>query len=356
MLQLRPKNLRILGCLFFAGLLGNANAIENELPRDEQVQLTRGGSQTNSDRVEEELLIPTSLQTQGEETIILEGPATLESDIVAGEYIIESSEIDAAQTDAPSEDEQILFGDWVGYNATRDATTWLPGSGDDFGMFSMESYPTLALSNEAELVSGMGFHFLNGPVKTDMPPRLFDFQLAFQSRATRSQDFVLDYKIGVGIFSDFEGSARKGVRFPGHVVGYYQWQPWFLTVLGVEFLDRDDVSLLPVAGFIWRPRNNVVMQCVFPKPQLQVKVRDDAFIFLAGELGGGTWAIERVDDTDDVVTYSDLRLLYGIARLDEDSASSIEVGWAFSRSLEYRSGLGNHAPDDAFLLRFRSLY
>lgn len=316
----------------------------------------------------EPLLAPTSLQLAGNDLLASE-PLALESSTTASsdgsEIIVIEEVIDPAQPIAPGQaavdtkaeiEEEILFGDWVGYNAATGDTTWIPGSGDDFGIFSMQSYPTLSLSNDAELVSGMGFHFLNGPVTTDMPARLYDFQLAYQSRATRSENFVLDYKIGIGAFSDFEGSARKGIRFPGHIVGYYQWQPWFLSVLGVEFLDRDDVSLLPVAGFIWRPRNNVVAQFVFPKPQLQVKVSDEHFIYLAGELGGDTWAIERLSGQNDVVTYSDLRLLYGIASIDTDSAGSIEFGWAFSRSLEYRSGNGNLDLDDAFIIRFHGLY
>ncbi|GAB5402195.1 MAG: hypothetical protein Aurels2KO_04260 [Aureliella sp.] len=314
---------------------------------------------------QEVLLAPASLQLASnealiDEALVLEGPSAEEplSDVIIVEEMVEPLRVDEADggDSAMTDDEKILFGDWVGYNASSGDTTWIPGSGDDFGMFSMESYPTLSLKNKSELVTGMGFHFLTGPVTTDMPARLYDFQLAFQSRATRSENFVLDYKIGIGAFSDFEGSARKGIRFPGHAVGYYQWQPWFLSVLGVEFLDRDDLSVLPVAGFIWRPRNNVVAQFVFPKPQLQVKITETKFLYLAGELGGDTWAIERLGGINDVVTYSDLRLLYGIADLDDDSASSIEFGWAFARSLNYRSGNGNLELDDAFIFRLHSLY
>ncbi len=320
-------------------------------------------SQQTPEGNQESQLAPAAFQLASdepllEEHLLLDGPsgAELQPEVVVVEEVIEPLRMDASQEDELSDEEKILFGDWVGYNASPGDTTWIPGSGDDFGMFSLESYPTLSLKNETELVSGMGFHFLNGPVSTDMPARLFDFQIAYQSRATRSDNFVLDYKLGIGAFSDFEGSARKGIRFPGHVVGYYQWHPWFLSVLGVEFLDRDDVSVLPVAGFIWRPRQNVIAQVVFPKPQLQVKVTETKFLYLAGELGGDTWAIERLNGANDVVTYSDLRLLYGIASLDDDSAGSIEFGWAFSRSLDYRSGQGNLDLDDAFILRFHSLY
>ncbi len=316
-------------------------------------------------RGEAELLIPTTLEisypSSESNSESNSGAADWASEVDLGQELTEGmgtvvlnpEELEVAAKDAR---EDIWFGDWVGYNPTESDMTWLPGSGDDFGIFSSESYPTLPLSNLSNISTGMGFHFLNGPIATDMPPRLFDFRIAYQSRARRTDSFVLDYRIGVGAFSDFEGSARKGIRFPGHVVGYYQWNQTLMSVLGVEFLDRDDVSLLPVVGWVCRPRKDLVIQAVFPKPQVQVKINDESFLYLSAELGGGTWAIERVTSTNDVVTYSDYRLLFGMADLEPDSASSIEVGWAFSRSLEYRSGLGNYRPDDTFILRLRRLY
>lgn len=288
---------------------------------------------------------------------------TIDADEIAGGVIVESQPIHITQSESsivlPAEKEdpdEILFGDWVGYNATRSSTTWLPGSGDDFGMLSLESFPTLKLGRLTELNTGISFHFLDGPIRTDLPPRLFDFKLAYQSRETRNDRFVLDYRVSIGAYSDFEGSARKGVRFPGHVVGYYALRPWILSVLGAEFLDRDDISVLPVVGLVLRPKHHVVIQAVFPKPQVQIKVTRNRFIYFAGELGGGSWAVERTSDLDDVVTYSDLRVTFGIAKLDEDSANSIEVGYAFDRSIQYRSGLGNYRPDNALIVRLRTLY
>lgn len=270
--------------------------------------------------------------------------------------LADCTETPCTELSEPSVVEQIVFGDWLGYNATESDTTWLPGSGDDFGILSFESYPTMKVTDDSSIVTGTGFHFLNGPVATDMPPRLFDFQIAYHSRMTRSGNFIFDFKYGVGAFSDFEGSARKGIRFPGHAVGYYQWQPWLVSVLGIEALDRDDVSVLPVAGCVWRPREDVVLELVFPRPKAQVKINDSRFLYVSGELGGGTWAIERQNGLNDVATYRDFRLVTGFADSGDNEGNSIELGWAFGRALEYRSGVGNYHPDDSFIIRFRGLY
>ena len=247
--------------------------------------------------------------------------------------------------------ERPTFGDWLGYDSQQSDTTWLAGS--DFGIFSLESYPNLRFDRDSALSIGTGFHFLNGPSSPDMPPRLFDFQTAYQTRRIRSDQFILDLKLSVGAYSDFEGSARDGIRFPGHAVLYNSLSPQLVSVLGVDVLDRDDISLLPVGGLVWRPNDRWVCELVFPKPRVQTCITDAHVAYISGELGGGTWAVER-GETDDNATYKDLRLLCGLMDLGGESA--FEMGWAFDRSLRFRSGLDNSTFDDAILIRFRAHY
>ncbi len=280
-------------------------------------------------------------------------PETVIEEVCIADDLGESCLEEVEQDVEDDKDADIMFGDWLGYNATESDMTWLTGSGDNLGIFSLESYPTLETGQDAALMIGTGFHFLNGPIATDLPPRLFDFQLAYQSRRQMSERLMVDYRFGVGAFSDFEGSARQGIRFPGHVVSYYEWRPWLVTVLGAEALDRDDISVLPVAGWVWRPKDNVVYELVFPRPKIHFRTGSSNSMYLSGELGGGTWAIERDTATNDNVTYRDLRLLLGFIDFDDHNAA-LELGWAFARKLQYRSGFGDYRPDDTFVLRFRS--
>ncbi len=257
-----------------------------------------------------------------------------------------------------NENLDVVFGDWLGYNSTQSDSTWLVGKGDDFGIYSIESFPALGLGKDSSLMLGVGIHFLNGPVVTDMPPRLYDFQAAYQWRKTVTPSLILDTRVGIGAFSDFEGSARKGIRFPGHAVAYYQWDEWLVSLLGVEVLDRDDISVLPVFGMVWRPREDIVAELVYPRPRLQLRMGQKRALYIGGELGGGTWAIERVDGLDDNATYRDLRLMVGMQEFGKKNRgeSAMEFGCAFARTLEYRSGIGNYNPEDAFIIRFRQHY
>jgi hypothetical protein len=244
-----------------------------------------------------------------------------------------------------------------GYNLRQSNTSWLVGNGDDFGMFSLESLPTLPQNRTWGIGSGMGFHFLGGPIQTDMPPRLFDFQIGLQNRKWLSESFGYDVSAVVGAFSDFEGSARQGVRYPSHAVGYYRWSPAADLVFGLDYLDRDDYHMLPVAGVILTPHEDLRLEIVFPHPRAELRISPKQSIYLAGELGGGTWAIERTTKTDDVVTYRDLRMLFGIAtRNGKEGVSTFELGYVFARDLSYRSSIGNMDLQDTLLVRCSHLY
>ena len=258
------------------------------------------------------------------------------------------SDCDGCEEEGP----EIEFGTWAGYNTTQSSTTWLEGS--DFGMFSLESFPTLELGENASIKFGTGIHFLDGPTSPDMPSRLFDFQMAVQTRTVLMTSSMLDLKLGVGAFSDFNGSARKGVRFPGHAVVYRQWTPGFVSVYGAEFLDRDDVSVLPVVGFVAQPHDDLIFECIFPRPKLQVRFSRQQSFYVSGELGGGTWAIKRENRLNDNATYRDLRITAGIQDFEDPDGSTFEIGWAFDRSIEYRSAIGDASLDGAFIFRWLS--
>jgi len=278
------------------------------------------------------------------ETVVVESDSWIETP----ETTVEIVEADVQATDGEDES-KVKFGDWLGYNAAQNDTTWL--AGDDFGMFSIESYPTLQVGHDTALLGGTGFHFLDGPVTPDLRPRLFDFQLASHTRKAWSDRTMMDVKLGVGAFSDFEGSARKGVRFPGHAVWYRSHSDRYVSVLGAEFLDRDDISVLPVVGFVWQPHQEFILECIFPRPRIQVQLDQDHAMYLGGELGGGTWAVERDGNVNDNLTYRDLRLTWGVIDFGSKRSSVLEIGWAFDRSLEYRSGVGDQNLDGALILR-----
>lgn len=229
---------------------------------------------------------------------------------------------------------------------------WIAGKGDELGIFSLQFLSGAGTRfSSGSLDLGGAVHFISGPAQTDLPPRVYDLTLGLATRGTVGESWTFDIMFRVGWFSDFEGSAREGLRFPSHLVLYRQTNPLLQWVLGVDFLDRDDILLLPVFGTVWTPRENWRFEVVFPRPLIGRQFQSGRWVYLAGQLGGGTWDIQRSWGDGDVFTYRDLQLLLGIQNLGLGIERFIEVGYVFQRHLEYRSGTPSYTPPDAALLR-----
>ncbi|NQT14987.1 MAG: hypothetical protein HQ582_19685 [Planctomycetes bacterium] len=261
-------------------------------------------------------------------------------------------------TDAPAEVETVIepskpdgLDAFLGYRCQSDSVDWIVGNGDQFGMFSLKADHYWQSGVNHGLDVGLQFHFLGGPVRTDMPSRVFDFSIAYQHR-DRLGAFGYDVAVSVMASSDFEGSSREGIRFPGHAVGFLPVGPTAELVFGVDYLDRGDVKLLPVVGLIALPHPDVRLEAVFPRPRVVFQLTDRHRLYAGGELGGGTWAIERATKVDDLATYRDLRLCVGLQRVkDGNRRSAVEISYLFDRRLEYTSGNGDFSPPDTAMIR-----
>jgi hypothetical protein len=133
------------------------------------------------------------------------------------------------------------------------------------------------------------------------------------------------------------------------------------VLLGVAYLDREDVAALPVAGIIYKPCDDVRYEMIFPRPRYarrfyQACDREDWW-YIAGEFGGGSWSVERASGAHDVLTLNDWRLLLGVeSKLNGGVGKKLEVGYVFARELEYKSSPTVFELDSAFLVRVGVTY
>ena len=244
---------------------------------------------------------------------------------------------------------------YLNYRSAEQSLSYLPGDVDQFGWLSFGSSPYVERGTKSGITTAFNMHLLSGPSVVALPPRLYDFSLGYQKRG-RIQDFMsYDLASSIGVFSDFEDSARDGVRFPGHAVGMLYFKPELDVVFGVDYLSRDDIKMLPVAGISWRPQTmpDLRFDLIFPRPRIDYSIDNQSKFYLAGRLGGGTWDIEFPNNDNDVMTYRDLQLLLGFERRKSDgNLSSLEIGYLFDRRLEFRTLTQTTEFDNAFVLRF----
>jgi len=265
----------------------------------------------------------------------------------------------------------LLFAD--GRNTPRDnrcgafqklsfVNTYLPRMGSDgFGLYDAELTSVWGLpcpTKDAPLVITPGFatHWLNGPSNLDIPAQLHDVYTEFRWLPKIGDYFRADVAVQPGYYSDWDGSSIRGVRILGHVSGIYDCTPTFQLVLGAAYLDRPDIEVLPIAGFIWKPDADAEYRVVFPAPKIAwcllndwwlmsdprpAKRNTELWLYLGGELGGGTWAIRHSDGTSDLMSYSDWRVFLGMETKSLVWLGSfIEVGYVFHRTIRLTS-IGN---------------
>ena len=248
---------------------------------------------------------------------------------------------------------------------------WLASNGDaGLGVNDLETRLVLALpcpKRTTPLVISPGFavHYLDGAGGVDLPARFYDAYCQFRWMAQATPRLGVDLSVTPGVYSDFEQGTSEAFRLTGHGAGAWQWTPTTKLILGAAYLDRDDIKVMPIAGLVWEPNNDLKFDLTFPHPRIAQRLywsgayTEDIqdWIYVLGELGGGTWAYRRTDGIDSQVTYRDYRVAIGIERENLTGLNaSLEIGYIFGRRLEFLDGTPDFKPTDTVMVRTSLTY
>ncbi len=210
------------------------------------------------------------------------------------------------------------------------------------------------------ITPGFDVWFFQWPDVPDLPGEVYDAYAQFRWFYRFNPALAMDLAITPGVSSDFQQSTDEAFRFPAHGAALWTWTPTVKALLGCAYLDRVDYQVLPIAGIIWEPHEALKVEAVFPKPKISRRIywpgaadeKTQDWVYLAGEFGGSAWAIRRAGGGNDILDYSDWRILAGIerkaiGRLDY----KLELGYLFDRRLKYASNNLEVEPTDTFMLR-----
>jgi hypothetical protein len=247
--------------------------------------------------------------------------------------------------------------------------TWIPALGDDsLGISDLELSTTLGFpmfTRESPLLVTPRFavRYFDGPISPDLPSRVYDASVQFRHLRQLCGDWAMDVAIQPGVYSDFEEDDADALRISGHGLAVLQWSPVVKLVMGVVYLDRFDVGLLPAGGIIWIPSDWWRFELVAPRPRIAWRVDDmldpcaATWCYVAGEFGGGAWSIVRASGAHDEFSIQDYRAILGVEReIIGGLSSRFEVGYVFGRTVEYRSSTPDFEPDDSLLVRLGASY
>jgi hypothetical protein len=231
--------------------------------------------------------------------------------------------------------------------------------------------PAFGLRTPFLITPGFALHLFDGPDHVpstglaDLPPETYDGFLDVGWNPQVNNWFGAELGVRTGVYTDFDHFSTDSFRIMGRGIAVVRVTPTLAGKLGVLYIDRNDIKLLPVFGVVWDCSPDAHYEIVFPRPKLARRwmtlANHNLWYYLAGEYGGGSWTVvrePRPTDPDgfvDAVDYNDLRVVLGLEWLPETQSGLrgfLEIGYVFNRELFYVSRSPDTLElDDTFMFR-----
>lgn len=260
------------------------------------------------------------------------------------------------------------------FNAPRDGVfqkivfnaTYMPGrkfSGlgiTDLDLSTTFAFPVPSRDHPLVITPGVEAHYFDGPNTPDLPPHVYDAWLQIRTLGKINECWGYDVAVAPGWHSDFDNNSNEAFRITGYGFGAYTYSETLQLVLGVIYLNRTNLRMIPAAGLIWTPDEDTRFELTAPRPTIARRsYADDCtehWFYIAGELGGGTWAIEQ-NGVRDLMTYNDYRILLGWERKTASGLSALaEFGYVFARQVSFDTSAPDYTPHDTMMVRMGAKY
>lgn len=251
--------------------------------------------------------------------------------------------------------------------------TYLHGSnrganpGNELDINDIEFATTLTVPNFLQsrqplrISPGFIASFWDGPdapsTGFDLPSKAFGAYLAADHVTDLAKTAGLETNFTVGVYSDYDNFSSDAIRLQGRLLGWQRINEYTVGKLGVEYLDRVKVKLLPAVGLFMSPNPDMKLDLYFPRTKLSHRIPNvgnyEMWSYVGAEYGGGSWAIERTDGSDDQVDINDVRAFIGVEWIGPRRVTGFfDFGYAFERELVYASNQSNNLDlQDTLMIR-----
>lgn len=258
------------------------------------------------------------------------------------------------------------------FQKARFQATWLPQLNDDSLGWTdlrwevMTALPFFTRENPILITPAYELHFLDRPEGFDLPPRLNDLTMDFHVFRVYQNAWIFDFAVTPGLYADdYSFDSSDACRINGRGVAVYAPNPYWKYLLGVQYVNGAWAKIVPIAGFVYEPNDDVKYEAVFPRPRVAWRLanspvpgRDEYWFYLLGEFATSIWAFEQNDGTPDVFAYRDIRFILGLEhKIVGGISHRVELGWVFRRDMKIASS-GPHeiGLEDTLLMRVGVVY
>ncbi len=197
---------------------------------------------------------------------------------------------------------------------------------------------------------------LDGPTGIEVPETLYDTGVSILHEKPWSNSISSTLVLSPCIRSDMK-TGDNAFRIFGLALINWQANCDLVLSLGVVYFDRDDVPLLPAFGATWTPTPEWKVDATMPRPRIARRLwkecdQAEGWAYIAGILGGNTWAVRRDNGLSDDFSMRDFRVLGGYEVVRRGNRGFyVEGGYVFGRTLEYESQSGDTDLDDALVVQ-----
>jgi hypothetical protein len=234
---------------------------------------------------------------------------------------------------------------------------WLSSQGAaGFGIVDLgvnRAWSTALGEHSLLITPGVGAHLFDGPTALDLPATVYDVYLDFSCRVLERQRSGVTVGVTPGMYGDLAHVDGRSFQVTGRVIGDFQINSRWTLVGGVAVVRQLRSHWLPVGGVIWTPREDWQFDFTVPRPRLARRLLQtdatDLWSYVAGQFGGGSWAVDDGTGRNTLLGYSDLRLLAGLNLWSGSGRElTVELGYVFSRDLAVAEN-SVFTPSDAWL-------
>ncbi len=263
---------------------------------------------------------------------------------------------------------------WINEIADDNALIWrehrndfeiLPRDSDGLGLTTLNFGSSLQADvNEQTgvwLVPRFAWTFVSGPNTPDVASQLYDLRLEGNFAHEFNDVWDVHLQLAPTFATDWDNKSDDAVRIIGGGLVAAHLTEQITAIAGAMYLDRPDLPVLPIGGFRWRPQPAFEVDAVFPSPRLAVRYstteKQQHWLYLAGQLGGGSWAIDHTSGLNDTLSYRDLRCVIGLeTRKIDGSRDVFEAGYVFDRQLDFARFPGDQQLGATAVIRWGSTY
>lgn len=248
--------------------------------------------------------------------------------------------------------------------------SWVPSFGDGgMGLARFDTTASLGLPGPkfmAEyqsffLVSPrFGYTYVDWNRNTEFPDSLYTAGLGLTMMQQISENKSLMFTVTPSYSSDGKASS-DAFRCSATLGLNWTFNPRLQIILGVAYLDRDDVNIMPFGGLIWTPTPDWRIELIAPMARAAKRIDawSDSSVkrwaYLGGGFEGGNWAVKSSGGRSDFAMYREFSFLIGLETERTEAATwNLELGYLFARRMEFdHDTQSTYKPDDSLVLRLK---